>query len=242
MAGFEPIFRYLSQLEAHNDRTWFHEHHKEYEQVVKDYLNLLDLIRFSIGENAPQLAESILSMQPKDWMYRVARDARVNRNKPPYDPSLRAFICPDRRSWQPIGYFLELAPGGSCYGTGVWYTQGAASGQVRDYILAHWEELSQILAQIDLPLMGETLKRLPRGYEEYAQHLAAPLLKRKGWYFLASLEPEDFRDFDTFDQTIRTVTRKLEPFRLFMLEACSVKHQSADQRAARQLRDFYGSW
>ena len=59
---------------------------------------------------------------------------------------------------------------------------------------------------------------------------------------MASLKPEDFRDFDAFDQTIRAVTRKLEPFRLFMLEACSVKHQSADQRAARQLRDFYGAW
>ena len=242
MSGFQSMFQYLSQLEVNNNRPWFHAHHDQYTQVVKDFLNLLDLIRFSIGENAPQLAESILSMQPKDWMYRVARDARVNRNKPPYNPSLRAFLCPDRRSWQPIGYFLELAPGSSCYGTGIWFTQGAVTGQVRDYILTHWEELEEILAQTGLPLLGDTLKRIPRGYEEYAHHPAAPLLKRKSWYLLAELPPESFQDFAAFDQTIRDLTRRMEPFRLFMLESCSKKHQSADQRTAQQLRDFYGAW
>lgn len=242
MSGFEPLFQYLAQLELHNDRSWFHAHHREYEQTVKDFLNLLDLVRFSIGENAPQLAEHILTMNPKDWMYRIPRDARVNRNKPPYNPTLRAFICPDRRSWKPIGYYLELAPGGSCYGTGVWYTQGADSGQVRDYILAHWEELEEILAAIPFPLLGDTLKRMPRGYEDWGSHPAAGLLRRKSWYFLAELPPESFRYFSAFDETIRTLTRQLEPFRLFMLEACSKKRQSADRQAAQQLRDFYGSW
>lgn len=243
MSGFQPMFDYLAALELHNERPWFHEHHKEYEAAVKDYLNLLDLTRFSIAENDPAIAESILTMHPKDWMYRVARDARVNRDKPPYNPSFRAYISADRKSFLPIGYYLCLAPGSSIMGTGLWAPETALLNQVRDYMLAHWEELEEILDEAGIPVTSDNiLKKLPIGYRDYADHPAADLLKMKGWDMMVRFSPEDFSDFDHFDGAVRDAVQRMAPFRQFMLEAASKKHLSAEQKTTQQLRDFYGSW
>lgn len=243
MAGFQPMFDYLAALELHNERPWFHEHHKEYEAAVKDYLNLLDLTRFSVAENDPAIAESILTMHPKDWMYRVARDARVNRDKPPYNPSFRAYISADRKSFLPIGYFICLAPGASLFGTGLWAPETALLNQVRDYMLAHWEELEEILDEAGIPVTSDnTLKKLPIGYREYTDHPAAGLLKMKGWDMIVHLPPETFTDFDSYDAAIRDAVKRMAPFRRFLLEASSKKHLSAEQKTTQQLRDFYGSW
>lgn len=115
---FSNMLAYCEALDLHNDRAWFHENHRQYEQACADFLSLLDMLRFSIAECAPRLAPDIKYMEARDWVYRIARDMRYYKNMPPYDPSFRAYISRDRKSWLPIGYCIRIAPGNSRFGTG----------------------------------------------------------------------------------------------------------------------------
>ena len=160
---FDRMLQYCGGLQANNDRTWFHEHHKEYEAARKEYLELLEVARFAIAQNAPRLADDILYGPAKDWVYRIARDMRYHHNQPPYNPAFRAYISPDRKSWLPIGYFLRIAPGSSCFGTGLWCESTTDTNRIRDYIQQNFEEFDALLHQCPIPLSGEQLKTMRNG-------------------------------------------------------------------------------
>lgn len=218
---FDRMLGYCAQLEAHNDRAWFHENHKQYEAARGDFLDLLELSRFAIAESAPTLAKDILYGQARDWMYRIARDMRYHHNQPPYNPAFRAYISPDRRSFLPIGYFLRIAPGSSCFGTGLWCDSTAETNRMRDYLQEHWQEFSALLEQCPIPLGGEQLKTMPRGYA--ADHPAARWVRHKSWDVIFPLPDSQLTTLADFDRRLRTMTAQLEPLRLFLLQAARSK-------------------
>lgn len=218
---FDRMLKYCADLEAHNERPWFHANHKQYETARKDYLELLEAVRFAIAESAPQLAPDILYGQAKDWMYRIARDMRYHHNLPPYNAAFRAYISPDRKSWLPIGYFLRIAPGSSCFGTGLWCESTADINRIRDYIQEHFDEFDSLLRKCPVPLSGEQLKSMPRGYS--ADNPAAEWLKYKNWEIIYHLPDSVLTTFSDFDKLIRTLTVQMEPMRLFLLKAARSK-------------------
>ena len=218
---FDRMLQYCAGLQAHNDRAWFHEHHKEYEAARKDYLELLEVARFAIAESAPGLANDILYGSAKDWMYRIARDMRYHHNQPPYNPAFRAYISPDRKSYLPIGYFLRIAPGSSCFGTGLWCESTADTNRIRDYLQENFHAFDQVLQSCPIPLSGEQLKTMPRGYS--ADHPAAELVKFKYWEVIHPIPDSELTTFADFDRQLRTLTAHMEPVRLFLLEAAHSK-------------------
>ena len=218
---FERMLKYCADLEAHNERPWFHENHKQYESARKDYLDLLEVVRFAIAESSPKLADDILYGQAKDWMYRIARDMRYHHNQPPYNPAFRAYISPDRKSWLPIGYFLRIVPGSSCFGTGLWCESTADTNRIRDYIRENFWEFDAILRECPIPLSGEQLKTMPRGYD--AADPAAELLRYKYWEVITYIPDSELTTFAEFDQFIRRATTQMEPVRLWLLQAARSK-------------------
>lgn len=232
---FERMLRYTAALEENNDRTWFHANHKWYEDAKRDYLNLLDLMRFAIVESAPTLRDDLLYMEPKDWMYRVARDMRLHKNGLPYTPSFRAYLSPDRKSWRPIGYYFRLAAYGSIFGTGLHVQDSREIDNVRHYISAHAWELAALVMEAQVNLVGETLRRMPRGFDP--EDPAAEWIKMKSWNAMVDVPPEKLTDFETFDAYIRDSVRRLEPLRQFFLRA-SARHELSE---SEQVRRFYQS-
>ena len=211
------MLQYCGDLDAHNDREWFHANHKEYELAKADFLTLLGQLRFAVAEGDPDLAEDLLYMDPKDWMYRIPRDMRIHKNKPPYQPSFRVYLSRDRKSWMPIGYFLMIAPGSSCFGTGLWCESTAAVNHVREYIQRNWEELSDLLRQNDLTLTGNRQKTMPRGFS--ADHPAAECVRMRNWTCLYDLQDSDLGGFDAFSDRVREMTAALAPVRWYLLDA-----------------------
>ena len=222
------MLKYCGDLDAHNDRAWFHAHHREYELAKEDFRSLLSRLRFAVSEGDPDLAGDLMYMDPKDWTYRIPRDMRIHRDAPPYQPSFRAYISRDRKSWQPIGYFLRLAPGISCYGTGLWCESTAATNRVREFIGRNWEELDELLRENDLHLSGSSLKTMPRGFS--ADHPAAGWLKLREWMVLYDLEDRELGSFDDFADRVREMTEKLHPLRLYLLEAAQYAAEQEPER------------
>ena len=214
---FDRMLSYCADLRSHNEREWFHENHRRYEEARKDFLALLDQLRYTIAEASPEIGGDILYMNAKDWVYRIARDMRYYKNVPPYNPSFRAYISADRKSWLPIGYFLCVEPGATIFGTGLFLEETAAVNRVRDYIAANQGEWEAILEEGRLTLEGDQLKTLPRGYAP--DHPAARWLRYKNWLVTEHFPDGELGSFDDFAADIAALVPRLEPFRKFLLAA-----------------------
>ena len=223
---------YCAGLEKHNDRGWFHENHKWYEEARADFIALLDQVRFAVIENAPELANGLMYMQAKDWIYRIARDMRFYKDKPPYIPAFRAYIAADRKSWLPIGYFLRIAPGSSCFGTGLWCEDTQRTNRVRDYISENFEEFRAALDHSGLEISGNRLKTMPRGYS--TDDPAAEWLKFRDWSVICDLDDSQITDADGFCAMVGELTSRMEPVRRFFLDAAT-----SIQTQKQIFEDFY---
>lgn len=226
------LLSYCSALEKNNNRTWFHENHDWYERAWKSFYELLEELRFVIAGEAPSLAEEILRLPVKGWTYRTARDMRFYRDRPPYEPSFRAYISSDKKSWLPIGYFLRLAPGRSCFGFGLWCEDTAGTNRVRDCIAERYAELWELLSQSGFEPGGAVLKRAPRGYDE--KHPAIDLIKHKYWEILLPISDSEAENEELLLDTVQQAVSRMEPLRLFFLDAAN------GERTQKQLfEDFY---
>ncbi len=208
---------YCAALDAHNDRDWFHLHHKEYELARADFFDLLEQLRFAVADADPLLAPDLLYMRARDWAYRIPRDMRIHKNAPPYQPSFRAYFASDRRSWKPIGYFLRIAPGQSCFGTGLWCEDTPSTNRVRLYIQRNWEELLSRLAENGLELSGDKLKTMPRGFDP--THPAAEWVRHRNWSVLFSIPDAELTGSDALEERVREMVRRLMPLRVYLLAA-----------------------
>lgn len=214
---FDRIMNYCAALQLNNNRTWFHEHHGEYDEAKKDFLGFIDMLRFRISEEAPEVGKSIMYMEPKEWMYRVARDMRFHKNGPPYNPAFRAYIAADRKSWMPIGYYLRIYPGSSCFGTGLWCDTTAKMNDIRRYISENYGEFEKILKETKITLTGDKLKTMPRGFS--SDDPAAEYIKMKNWEMLCFIPDEDITNFEDFSTLLGLYVRQMEPMRRFLMSA-----------------------
>lgn len=226
------LLRYCAALEAHNDRAWFHENHDWYDRARASFAELLEQLRFAVCAAAPRLADDIMYMPVRDWTYRVPRDMRIRRDAPPYNPSFRAYISRDRRSMLPIGYYICLKPGESCFGTGLWGPDSEMLGRVRGYICGNWHEMDRLAAEYPGEITGETLKRVPRGYAE--DDPAAGWLKFKSFMLLREVPDDAASDPDTLCAFVTDRVREMEPLRQYFLRAAA---QSTTQK--KLMEDFY---
>lgn len=215
--NFEKIMYYCAQLQLNNNRTWFHEHHNEYDEAKKQFLGFLDILRFKINDEAPDIGKSIMYMEPREWMYRVARDMRFHKNGPPYNPAFRAYISADRKSWMPIGYYIHLYPGSTHFGTGLWCEKTQQMNSIRKYISQNYDEFQKILKKTGVVLNGDKLKTMPRGFS--ADDPAAEYIKMKNWQMIYFIPDEDITDFEEFANLLALYIKKSEPMRRFLLQA-----------------------
>lgn len=216
---FEKILRYCGGLQANNDRTWFHQNHNEYDTARKEFTAFLDMFRFRLSEQVPEIGKSIMYMEPREWMYRVAKDMRFHKNGPPYNPAFRAYIAADKKSWLPIGYYLRVCPGSSCFGTGVWCASTTKMNDIRKYISLNYAEFSKIIKKGNLVVAGDKLKNVPRGFS--AEDPAAEYLKHKNWMVIFDIPDEDIGSFEEFCDLLSDYVRRIEPLRAFLLRAAA---------------------
>ena len=223
---FERMLRYCAALELNNDRTWFHENHRWYEEAKADFIELTEQLKFKVAEKtSPVLAERLLYAKAKDLLYRIPRDMRIRRNAPPYNPSWRAYLAADRHSIWPVGYYYMIAPGNrSHFGTGAWCEDQDWLRHIRGYISDHFDRFFEAYTEAGYPLLeeeGNKLKKVPRGFEPGDP--AAEFLKYKGWYVAVSFPDETLTDFDGFVERCGEAVERMEPLRQFFDDAFARK-------------------
>lgn len=188
---------FFLELEQNNNKEWFHSQKTRYQSnVKKTFENFVNALIHEIGKQEP------LTVLPKDCILRINRDIRFAKDKTPYNLHVTAFISQGGRKDKSIpGFFIRLSPKmigimGGCFA--IDKTQLAS---IRQSLIKDPEPLKSAIANPDFKskfggLKGDTMKRIPKEYQEVVK--TEPLILNKQYYFMAELSP----DLITSDQLL----------------------------------------
>lgn len=214
----ETILKYLSDLEAHNEREWYHANKAQYKAANQEFEDLIQSLIFEIGKTD----SSILHNIPKELTFKLVRDTRFSNDKSPYNPTFRAHISSNGKMPVPVGYFLVIKPGNRSFLGGGLFADifKDATTMIRNYILEHGDEWQQIITDAlftkYFSVKGEALKNVPRGYDN--QHPQSEYLKNKSWYLEYSVTDEQILD-EEFISFATEIFVAMQPFNDFLNRA-----------------------
>ncbi len=202
--GFPPeLLKYYRDIEKNNNRTWFHSHKDEFKQFV------MDPARAFVSEMGVRLSSisPYIYAEPKvnRSIFRIARDVRRNKNKPPYKTQLSLIFweggfgrleCP--------GFYVAIDPKEIHIGAGSYWFPKEGLHEFRDSLVhkKYGKEITHIkknLGKKGYELKGKHYKRYPRGFSEDDMNADLPLHKSLYIYHTQKhtkiLHTPDFVDF-----------------------------------------------
>jgi uncharacterized protein (TIGR02453 family) len=165
VASLAPAFaEYLSDLNRNNTREWFQANRGRYERDVRGpFTELVEELIYRVRELDPEIA-----MEPRDAIFRIARDLRFSRDKSPYKPWMAAAIAPGgRKTSHAPGFYFAVRWDGVHVGGGMYEVDKNVVPRIRHAIAREGEALVRALQAKDYQelfggdLLGERNKRLP---------------------------------------------------------------------------------
>jgi uncharacterized protein (TIGR02453 family) len=181
--AFTPdLFRFLNDLAENNNRDWFQASKSRYMESVRDpALAFISDFTEPLNEISPHFRADPRPVGGS--LFRIHRDVRFSKDKRPYKTAVgiqfRHQLGKDAHA---PGFYLHLAPRDVFLGMGSWHPDGPTLRSIRDRIVEKPDEWQEVLdapsiASGDVELVGERLKRPPRGFD--AEHPFLNDLKRK---------------------------------------------------------------
>ena len=188
--AFTPaLFRFMSDLAAHNDRTWFKENKDRYEADVKQ-----PALRFvaDFGQHLDRISPHFRAdPRPQGGsVFRIHRDTRFSKDKSPYKDHIGIYFphLAGQDAHTP-GFYLNLQPRSNWVGVGLWRPDTPTLKLLRDRVArdpASWRAVVGDKAfAATFRVRGEMLKRAPRGYDP--DHPLVEVLKLKDFTAVAPL-------------------------------------------------------
>ena len=211
----QPALAYLTQLEQHNEREWYHAHKAEYRAANDAFEELVRGLLLAVR----QFDESIPLAEPRELTFKLQRDTRFSHDKSPYNPAFRAHLGPAGKLPIPVGYYLMLRPGDRSFlGGGLFADMfSQATTLVRDAIAENgdaWQRIVSAPAFAQRFTVGGTaLKRVPKGYDP--AHPQAQALKQKSWYLEYPLTDRQLLAPD-LPETAAAIFAAMQPFNAFL--------------------------
>lgn len=186
--------KFLKDLKKNNNKPWFDENRKRYENAKEDFIQFIQSVIDYFGKTD----KSISGIRAKDCLFRINRDIRFSKDKSPYKTNFGASINKGgRKAFDTAGYYFHLEPGHFFIGGGIYHPMPAELNKVRQEIDYCLPEFKKILAARnfrkiygDLDRSDEfLLSRVPKGYD--ADNPAAEFLKLKSYLALTQLSEKE---------------------------------------------------
>lgn len=218
------ILDFLSNLKENNNRDWFQEHKKDYEEAKAAMLGLIQKLIDEISV----FDSSVGSLDPKQCLFRIYRDVRFSKNKEPYKTNMGGFLVMGGRKSGNAGYYLHLEPGNSFVGGGIHRPEPKQLKAIRDEIAYSGGELVSIIESKKFKryfskIEGESLVRPPKGFDQDSEYL--DLLKMKSFTVFKPLENSILLKED-FVENIVSVFKAMVPFNGFLNGAFKIYFSS----------------
>ena len=174
-------FGFLVDLQQNNDRDWFQANKARYETHVRE--PALEFIR----QLAPHIAKVSEHFNPSDKrmggsLMRIHRDVRFSSDKTPYKTNIGIHIRhAGGKDVHGPGLYVHIDLDECFVGVGSWRPDADSLKAIRQRIIdkpTEWKAARDDKAfRKYFDLQGDSLKRMPRGYDE--DHPFADDLKRK---------------------------------------------------------------
>lgn len=217
-------FKFLDELAANNNRSWFEAHKREYEGCVRT--PALEFIG-RMSDEMPSISRHFLA-QPKKAggsLLRVQRDTRFSRDKTPYKTNIGIqFRHELGKDVHAPGYYLHIAPEECFLGIGLWRPDADALFKIRQAIVQNDE--GWLAARDDkdfrsrFTLEGDALANAPRGFAR--DHPRVEDLKRKDFIAMASLGRTVVTSKNLLPHVVRHY-RQAAPYMRFLCEALGLR-------------------
>lgn len=185
----QNTFRFLDELAANNNKTWFEANKKNYELLVREpALDFIEAMAPALASFAPAFRAEPRKMGGS--LMRVYRDTRFSRDKTPYKTNIGIqFRHQLGKDIHAPGFYVHIASDECFLAVGCWHPDADALAGIRDLIVEKPEQW--ITAREDKKfkglwqLEGDSLIRPPRGYD--INHPLIADLKRKDFIALSPL-------------------------------------------------------
>ena len=191
--GFsKETLRFLVELEQHNQREWFNERKAFYKETVEEELRRL------VSATSAALAKKKipLSTEPKKAIFRIYRDTRFSADKSPYKTNLGAVFGTGARPGSGVLY-VHVEPKASFAALGFYQPAQPGLTHIRETIADRWKEFNSVIKRLERAGLAfreaEPLKRVPRGFESFAEAECAEYLKYKSFIVSQKLTETDLR-------------------------------------------------
>ena len=187
--------KFLAALKKNNNKPWFEENRKVYENAKSDFYALTEQLIHALAKYDP----SIGHLTVKDCVFRINRDVRFSKDKSPYKSNMACYFNKAGKKSNGAGYYLHIEPGKSMIAGGLWMPESAILAKIRqeiDYNFTDWKKLTGTAsfnkAFTDGVKSSETLVRPPKGYDE--TNPAIKYLKMKSFIVSKALLDKDLLD------------------------------------------------
>ena len=227
-AYFGPaLFKFLTELEANNDREWFKDNRDRYLADVQE-----PALAF-ITDFGPRLARisSHFRADPRangGSLFRIHRDTRFGPDKTPYKTNTGVHFRHERsRDVHAPGYYLHLEPSACFAGVGMWHPEPAVANRIRRSIHddpGAWKKAAKSKRFADVwstqPDDDEMLKRVPRDLDP--THPYADDLRMKSFIAGRSLTQREVTGPSFIDE-FEARCRAASPYMSFLCDAVGVE-------------------
>ena len=198
-------FSFLRSLAENNEKAWFEAHRQEYEDHVREpFVEALEASADATAGGPWELHGG------RETMFRINRDVRFAKDKSPYKSSASGLLTPNGDKHENSGVaYLHLEDGGGFVACGYHQLSPTRLVPIRDRIIEDADEFTVVLdglAERDRELSDEdSLRAMPRGYSEHAEHEHATHLRRRSFMVSQNLTQTDWQTGDVVDRVAALV-------------------------------------
>ncbi len=177
-------FEFLKNLEKNNNREWFQDHRKWYDESRENFIEFAS----EILEKLKLIQNDLLHTDIKKCILRINRDIRFSKDKRPYKNYFGAGFGPGGRSSGRVDFYFQIQPNNqSMLGAGMWEPGPENLAKFRQEIDYNPAELKKIIEDKSFrsyfkEISGTQLKTKPKGYA--IDHPEIELLRYKELFFL----------------------------------------------------------
>lgn len=204
--------QFFEELAVNNNREWFLENKKKYEETVKKpFMELIQgvLEKLPAGQGYP--------VDPKETLFRINRDVRFSTDKTPYHTLIKASIVQGGKKSERPGIYLAADAETFRVGGGLAMIHPKKLKAVRQFVADHIDELIALtrakpFSSLFPELKGEQYKKA----DTIAQSagVETPLLLHKQFYYMASYPIKDYYEKDMIPVVMQHIeaAKKLNRF------------------------------
>ena len=147
---------FLKDLNLNNDREWLKIHDADYRQAKKDWDTFVEKLTEKIIEKD----ETVPELPAKDVTFRIYRDVRFSSDPTPYKPYFSAAWSRTGRKGPYAHYYVQIQPGSSFVGSGLWMPDAAPLALLRRDVDGRPHKIKQVL--MDPTVRKECFKGCPK--------------------------------------------------------------------------------